>query len=256
MTNKPTYEELEQRVKELELDAQRNDQTEEVLKNGKEFYKKLVDSSPDLIYRTDHKGKITFISQSSFRLSGYLAEEAIGLNMAEEVYEDPEIRKVFITELMQNGQVQNFETKLKRRDGSIWWCSTNAHLLKDADGNFTGVEGIVRDISERKQVEDALRESEERFRALSEASFEAIFLSEKGICIEQNKTAERIFGYSYSESIGKPGTDWIIPEDRELVKANMLSGCEAPYEVKALRKEGTSFLAEIQGKMMQFHYVK
>ncbi len=94
--------------------------------------------------------------------------------------------------------------------------------------------------------------SEEQLRALSEASFEAIFLSEKGICFTQNKSAEQMFGYTRSEAIEKPGTNWIIPEHRELVKNNMLSGYEEPYEVNALRKDGTSFPAEIQGKMIRF----
>ena len=103
-----------------------------------------------------------------------------------------------------------------------------------------------------KQAEESAKENEERFRVLSEASFEAIFLSEKGICLEQNQAAERMFDYTHSEAIGKPGTNWIIPEHREMVKNNMLSGYEEPYEAIALRKNGSSFPAEIQGKMMYF----
>jgi PAS domain S-box-containing protein len=105
---------------------------------------------------------------------------------------------------------------------------------------------------ERKRVEEDLKVSEERYRALSEASFEAIFLSAKGICIGQNQSAMQMFGYTLSEAIGELGTNWIVPEHRELVKSHMLSGYEKPYEVNALRKDGTSFPAEIQGKMMYF----
>jgi PAS domain S-box-containing protein len=94
------------------------------------------------------------------------------------------------------------------------------------------------------------KESEMKVRALSDASFEAIFISEKGICKDQNKTAELLFGYSQKEAIGKPGTDWIAEKDREKVLQNMLSGYEATYEVTALRKDGTTFPAEIQAKMV------
>jgi len=103
--------------------------------------------------------------------------------------------------------------------------------------------------SERKWAEEALRQSEDRMMALSEASFEAIFLSEKGICVDQNQTAEMMFGFTHAEAIGKPGIEWIVPEDHDLVKKNMQLGHEKPYEVTALRKDGTTFPCEIQGRM-------
>ncbi|MGD9353485.1 MAG: PAS domain S-box protein [Desulfobacterales bacterium] len=106
--------------------------------------------------------------------------------------------------------------------------------------------------SECKRAYEALEESEERLKALSEASFEAIFLSEKGICLDQNQAAERIFGYTRAEAVGRHGTEWIIPEDRELVKNNMLSGYEESYEGTALRKDGTTFPCEIQGRRIDY----
>ena len=105
---------------------------------------------------------------------------------------------------------------------------------------------------ESKRDYEALKESEERFRALTEASFEAIFLSEKGICLDQNLAAERMFGYTLAEAVGRHGTEWIVPEDREQVKNNMLSDYEEPYQVTALRKNGTTFPCEIQGKRITY----
>ncbi|MBN2663984.1 MAG: PAS domain S-box protein [Bacteroidales bacterium] len=87
---------------------------------------------------------------------------------------------------------------------------------------------------------------------LSKVSFEAIFLSEKGICIGQNKTAEEMFGYSEDEAIGKMGTEWIAPEDRDLVLKNLLGGDAKPYEVKAITKNGTIFPCEIQAKLIDY----
>ncbi len=99
-------------------------------------------------------------------------------------------------------------------------------------------------------ITSALRESEERYRGLSEASFEAIFLSEKGVCLAQNLTAEKMFGYSTDEAVGRMGTEWIVPEDRELVMQHMMAGDEDPYNVTALRKDGSTFPCEIQAKMI------
>lgn len=98
----------------------------------------------------------------------------------------------------------------------------------------------------------ALEDSEARLRALSDASFEAIFLSEHGICIDQNQAAERIFGYTRAEAIGRPGIEWIAPADRDKAMASMMSGREEPYEVCALRKDGTTFPCEIQGRMIAY----
>ncbi|MEJ2284973.1 MAG: PAS domain S-box protein [Desulfobacterales bacterium] len=111
---------------------------------------------------------------------------------------------------------------------------------------------LEKEIQERKKAEEALYKSEERYRALADATFEAIFISVKGICIETNRVATEMFGYKYEELIGIFGTDVIAPESKELVKHNMLSGYEEPYEVVALRKDGSTFHAEIRGKMTEY----
>jgi len=111
---------------------------------------------------------------------------------------------------------------------------------------------IATDITERKLTEAELEESREKYRGLSEASFEAIFISEKGVCIEQNQAAELMFGYTSEEAMNHYGTDWIVPEDREMVINNMISGYEEPYEAMALRKNGTTFPCLLQGKMTHY----
>jgi PAS domain S-box-containing protein len=101
-------------------------------------------------------------------------------------------------------------------------------------------------------AQEDLRKSEERYRALSEATFEAIFISEKGICLDTNQSATELFGYDYDELIGIFGTDVIASESKELVERNMLSGYEKPYDAIAQKKDGTKFHVEIRGKMMRY----
>ncbi|THB78473.1 MAG: PAS domain-containing sensor histidine kinase [Desulfobacteraceae bacterium] len=97
-----------------------------------------------------------------------------------------------------------------------------------------------------------LEMSASKLRTLSEASFEAIFFSEKGICIDQNSAARRMFGYTLEEAVGRPGTEWILPEDREIVKNRMRENDTRPYQVRAQRKDGTVFPCEIQACSTQY----
>jgi PAS domain S-box-containing protein len=122
----------------------------------------------------------------------------------------------------------------------------------DDKGEVAAVIEHIRDITQRIQAQEAMRKSEARYRALSEATFEAIFISENGICLDTNQGATEMFGYDYDELIGMFGTDVIAPESKELVRRNMLSGCEKPYEVIAQKKDGTKFHAEIRGKRMKY----
>ena len=103
------------------------------------------------------------------------------------------------------------------------------------------------------ETEKTLRiESEERYRGLSEASFEAVFMSVNRVAVEQNAAAQKMFGYTNEEIIGVKATDIIALKDHELVINKMLAGCEDQYEVTAVKKDGTHFPAEIRGKMTNY----
>ncbi|MHA1447717.1 MAG: PAS domain-containing sensor histidine kinase, partial [Candidatus Heimdallarchaeaceae archaeon] len=104
----------------------------------------------------------------------------------------------------------------------------------------------------QKKIEDALKDSEGRYRALFDATFEAIFISVKGKCIDANQLASEMFGYTHDELIGIFGTDVIAPEYKEIVKKNMLSGLEKIYEAVGQRKDGSTFPMQIQARMMDY----
>ncbi len=89
------------------------------------------------------------------------------------------------------------------------------------------------------------------YKLLADATFEAIFLTQKGICIKANASAYKMLGYAPGEIEGIFGSDLAAPASRELVRKNMLAGYEEPYEALAQRKNGTIFPVEIQGKMLE-----
>jgi len=141
------------------------------------------------------------------------------------------------------------EFRIKSEATDFRWCWVNAIPTLESDGAVLW-HGFISDITDRKQAEDELQESRETHRGLSEAAFDSIFFSEKGVCIEQNQMAEKMFGYTTEEALGRYGTDWIVAEDRKTVMDNMLAGYEEPYEVTALKKDGSTFPCMLSGKMM------
>jgi PAS domain S-box-containing protein len=103
---------------------------------------------------------------------------------------------------------------------------------------------------ERKQGEEILRESEERFRQLGEAAFEGIAVTEKGQLADGNSQLSQMLGYEFSEMMGKPVSDFIAPESRDLVLEMIRANNEQPYEHLLLRKDGSTFPVESHAKMI------
>ncbi len=97
-----------------------------------------------------------------------------------------------------------------------------------------------------------MRESEERFRGLSDATFEGIAISEGGRVLEVNRSFLEMFGYEASEIVGMPAVDFAAPESRDTVVEHISADSPEPYEVVALRKDGTRFDAEVRGKSSQY----
>lgn len=105
---------------------------------------------------------------------------------------------------------------------------------------------------ERKHSEQSLKESEERFRQLSEAAFEGIAITHEGSIIDINNRLAEVLGYSVSEIIGKPVLDLVAPESHEMVKQQQASGSEDKYQHLARRKDGSTFPLEAQAKYIPY----
>jgi PAS domain S-box-containing protein len=129
------------------VEAQKRSIAEAALSASEARYRNLVENIPDILYKTDLAGKITFISPSVYSVAGYTVDEAMGMELGKQVYAEPKERERFLSIILRNGAVKNFEAKLLRKDGSLWWGSSSAHLIKSDDGNILSIEGIIRDIS-------------------------------------------------------------------------------------------------------------
>lgn len=105
---------------------------------------------------------------------------------------------------------------------------------------------------ELSKTNQALMDSEEKHRNLSETAFEGIVISEKGIFLEVNKTMSDMFGYNSSELLGMKATDLVVSEERENVRSKISSGYEQVYETNCQKKDGSVFPAEIRAKMFTY----
>jgi two-component system, cell cycle sensor histidine kinase and response regulator CckA len=242
MAEKPTYDELLKTIKGLQDDI--------------DTRRSLIENSQDLFYRTDLEGRISYTSPSVYKLSGYTVEEALGMQMAEEIYLFPEERKNFIAKLQEEGQVANFEAQLKRKDGSIWWASTSARFYKDQKGNILGVEGITRDISALKSTENSLRASEERFRLAFHTSPDSINLNRvsDGMYIDINQGFTDLTGYTREDVMGKTSLEiniWQNPDDRKrLVDGLRKKGFIKNLEAQFVRKNGDIGVGLMSARML------
>ena len=145
------------------------------------------------------------------------------------------------------------------RSGNVEVCYLDERPESD-EGPFLKEERILINtiaerlgrVVERMRAEEALRESERRFRTLSEASFEGIAIHRKGTMLEANQALAAMFGYELSEAIRMHVLDFVAPESRDAVLQSIVSKSREPFEFTGLRKDGTTFPVEVCGRPIPY----
>lgn len=175
-------------------------------------YKKLFEESRDAVTITNEKGVIEDANDAALQLFGFTRSQMVGLNFRE-LYEDPITGRKLVNELAACGAVKDFEARLVRNDNIIMDCLLTVTARTNESGSVMGFHGMIRDVSERKAALEALRESEERFRSLSEYSPDIIYtLNHEGAFNYVNPAWEKILGHKPSEVLGRFFTDFVKPD--------------------------------------------
>jgi PAS domain S-box-containing protein len=155
------------RARGILREEKKRKEAETALRESERSYRDILENMQDVFYRTDTANNLTMISPSGVKLLGYASEtEVLGRNITH-FYASPEDREVFLRALQENGIVNNFEIRLRRSDGSIFTVLANSHRYTDAAGNVLGIEGIIRDITERKRTEVALQQATRKLNLLT-----------------------------------------------------------------------------------------
>jgi len=155
-----------------------------------------------------------------------------------------------------SGELEAFEVefRFRRKNGDYMWIRGKGKIVaRDEKGTPTRFTGTHSDITERKRMEQGLQESEERYRALHDASFGGLFLHDQGIVLDCNQGLSDMTGYTLDELIGMDALNTLVaPAWRETVTKNIASGFDQPYEAEGIRKDGTLFPLFIHGKNVPY----
>ena len=229
---------------------------EEALKLSEEKYRELTESISDVFFAIDEDLRFTYWNKASENLSETPAKEAIGKYLTE-VFPDvmgTEAEQVF-REVFRTKQPKSFSYNYK-------WGDKKFIFEISAYPTMAGLSVFVKDITVRKQLEDSLKTSEEKFRVISTFAGDAIvLLDETDGVIFWNNTAEKIFGYRAEEAIGNKLNDLIVPPENrkahlmllEKLLAHEGNNFERRIEINALRKDGIEFPIELSATSIKLN---
>ena len=226
----------------------------EVLKESEEKYHRIFENIQDMYYETTMDGTILEISPAIEILSKglYHREDLIG-NLMINFYSDANERAVLLSNLKERGSVSDFEIMLRNRDGSQIPCSISSKITLDAQGKPEKIIGSVHDITERKQAENALKESEEKFRSTMENSADAIFITDlQGKYTYTNKAVTVLLGYTSQEMMSKTILD-IIPSKTEKyidIFKDALSKGKVFTEIELVKKDGDIISTDLNSVLL------
>ncbi|NJD22480.1 MAG: PAS domain S-box protein [Melioribacter sp.] len=190
---------------------------EAALLESEKKYRKIFENVQDVFFITDINGILTDISPSIERHTEYTLNELIGKHVGQYYYNN-EDRLKYLNMFKQFGEVNDFETQMVTKTGRIVYVSMNAHYRYDNDGNMIGIEGSLRDITERKKIEKSLKQSEAKYREVVEQAVENIFTTDnQGYFTYANPAALKLSGYSMEELSKLKFSDLVIPEYQRLV---------------------------------------
>ncbi len=165
-------------------------------------FRSLFENSRDAIFIRSVDGVYLEVNRAMLELFGYSRDEMTGMNV-ERLYVDAADRETLEKAMLRDGFVRDYEVSLKRKDGSVMLCMASASEWRNEDNELLGYEGIIRDITEQRRMQKALRESEERYRLIFENSPLGIFhFDRNGQIIDCNDKFVSVIGSSRKALIG------------------------------------------------------
>lgn len=221
------------------------DKSEEALKKSETLYRTIINTIQDVFYRTDKDGIILMVSPSILPLLGYnTLDEIIGQPITK-LWKQPEKRQVMLDRIGKDGSVYDYEVELKKKNGTTVFVAVNTSFVLSDEGKISGVQGVFRDITKRKNAEEALRESEERYRLIAENTADTITVFDMNLNqIYVSPSIVKLRGYTVQECLTQSLDQILTPES--LQKAKSLFAEEMAAEVTGRADPERTFLLELE----------
>ncbi|MFA6412301.1 MAG: PAS domain S-box protein [Syntrophales bacterium] len=212
-------------------------QSERSLRESEERYRTILEGIEDGYQEVDIKGNFTFFNESFRKIFGYSKEELLGTNFRSYAADEETADRVYraYNEMYLTGTpIQRFEWDILTKDGVRRTVEFSASLLRDEEGHRRGFMGIVRDVTDRKQVED-------QYRTLADSSQAGVYIVQGGRLCFVNPHIPAYSGYAEADLLGERILHFVHPEDRETVREKarkMLAGeLTSPYEYRIVTKD-------------------
>ncbi len=232
-------------------DATGRRRAEEAALESDAILRALLKSASEAVVIVDGDGRIVLVSDRAEEMFGYSRDELLGQTVETLIpgqYRDAHVRHRadYVAHPRVRPMDPSFDLVGRRKDGTKFPVEIGLSFIETGPGSL--VMSLIMDISERKRAETALRESDERYRALVESAFEGVIIFRAGKILEANEAFAKMYGYDLPEVIGLSPVEMTTPESAELIFNNIQSGFEKPYEITGVRKDGTTFDIEVIGK--------
>jgi PAS domain S-box-containing protein len=249
-------DELEKRVEQrtyelttanasLKKEIAERTRAEQTLREEHNLLQWVIEGTTDYIFVKDLNGRYLMINSAAARFVGKPAEEILGEGDMELF--PPETAQKLIEydrQVMASGETQTLEESLLSK-GILRTVSEVKSVYRSDKGKVIGLISIARDITERKRMEEALRESEERYKGLADTAFDGLVLHQDGIIKDVNRAYAEMYGYIPEELKGRNILDVTPQQLKDLVLSNITSELEKPYESLGLKKDGTFINIEV-----------
>lgn len=239
----------------LRLEIEERKRTEAALRASEAKYRMLYDGMEDGFIIVDLTGRILEFNEPYRKMTGYDPDELRSLTYMDitpprwHEYE----AELFKSQILVRGYSEPYEKEYIRKDGTVFPIELRTSLVRDEHGNPSAMWAIVRDITERKRAEDALRESERRFRDLAENTSDLIWETDENLRFTyMSRNVTEHLGYDPEDRLGRTLLDVIPEQDAERLKPFMASLRESPrafhnLEYRAVHHDGTLRIREASG---------
>ncbi len=242
----------------LREDITEHRRADEALQESRQKYQNLVETIHDWAWEVDEQGRYSYVSPKVRELLGYEPEEVLGKTPFDLMprFEAERIERRFRELVQERRPIVALENINRRKDGRYAVLETSGVPFFDPEGNFRGYRGIDRDISERKRTEEALRESEERFRQIFEQNEEPVIIFQSGTSriVDLNPAARALYGHSKEEMREKGPSLFTLPEEHDAfcraVSGMSLKEVLTIERTTHRRKDGTRIAVSVRGKAM------